>query len=52
MPTRQRQAVLEAKIAKLKAELPNLMVQWTQPDEATTEKTKAAFLRHAEKQKK
>ena len=39
-------------VAKLKAELPNLTVEWTKPDDATTEKTKAAFLRHFEKQKK
>ena len=42
----------EEDVAKLKTELPNLTVQWTQPDEATIEKTKATFLRHAEKQKK
>jgi hypothetical protein len=42
----------EEDVAKLRAELPNLTVQWTQPDEATTEKTKAAFLRHAEKKEK
>ena len=39
-------------VAKLKAELPNLAVEWTKPDDATIEKTKAAFLRHFEKQKK
>ena len=32
-------------VAKLKAELPNLVVEWTKPDDATIEKTKAAFLR-------
>jgi hypothetical protein len=42
----------EEDVNKLKAELPNLVVEWTQPDEATIEKTKATFLRHAEKQKK
>ena len=42
----------EEDVNKLKADLPNLVVEWTQPDEATTEKTKAAFLRHFEKQKK
>lgn len=39
-------------VARLKAALPNLTVEWTKPDEATTEKTKAAFLRHFEKPKK
>ena len=39
-------------VKKLKAELPNLVVEWTQPDEAIIEKTKAAFLKHFEKQKK
>jgi hypothetical protein len=42
----------EEDVKKLKAELPNLTVEWTQPDAATIEKTKAAWLRHAEKQKK
>jgi hypothetical protein len=42
----------EEDIRKLKTELPDLAVDWTQPDEATIEKTKAAFLRHFEKQKK
>jgi hypothetical protein len=42
----------EADIARLKTELPNLLVEWTQPDEATIEKTKATFLRQLEKQKK
>jgi len=41
----------EEDVKKLKAELPNLVVEWTQPDEATTEKTKAAFLKHFEKKK-
>jgi hypothetical protein len=39
-------------IQRLKTEMPELTVDWTQPDEATIEKTKAAFLRHFEKQKK
>ena len=39
-------------VKKLKADLPNLVVEWTQPDAATIEKTKAAYLRHFEKQKK
>jgi len=39
-------------VAKLKAELPNLVVDWTKPDDATVEKTKATFQRHFEKQKK
>jgi hypothetical protein len=39
-------------VARLKAELPNLAVEWTKPDDATVEKTKATFLRHFEKQKK
>jgi hypothetical protein len=39
-------------VARLKAELPNLAVDWTKPDDATVEKTKATFLRHFEKQKK
>jgi len=42
----------EEDVAKLKEELPNLVVEWTQPDEATIEKTKATFLRYFEKQKK
>jgi hypothetical protein len=42
----------EEDIAKLKAELPTLAIQWTQPDDATIEKTKATFLRQSEKQKK
>jgi hypothetical protein len=42
----------EEDIAKLKAELPNLVVEWSLPDEATVEKTKAAFQRHFDKQKK
>jgi hypothetical protein len=42
----------EEDVKKLKAELPALVVEWTQPDEATIEKTKATFLRHFEKQKK
>jgi hypothetical protein len=42
----------EEDVKKLKAELPNLVVDWTQPDEATIEKTKATFLKHFEKQKK
>jgi hypothetical protein len=39
-------------VAKLKSDLPNLVVEWTQPDPATIEKTKAAFQRHFDKQKK
>jgi hypothetical protein len=39
-------------LKKLKAELPNLTVDWTAPDDATVEKTKATFLRHFEKRKK
>jgi len=39
-------------VARLKAELPNLVVEWTKPDEATIEKTKAAFQRYFETQKK
>jgi len=50
--TIQKVIASEEDVAKLKAELPNLTVQWTQPDLATTEKTKAMFLRNAEKQKK
>jgi len=42
----------EEDIATLKAALPNLTIQWTQPDPETTEKTKATFLRNAEKQQK
>lgn len=42
----------EEDVKKLKAELPDLVVEWTQPDEATIEKTKATFRRHFEKQKK
>lgn len=42
----------EEDVAKLKADLPNLVVEWTQPDAATIDKTKATFLRHFEKQKK
>ncbi len=42
----------EEDIAKLKAELPNLAVEWSLPDEATVEKTKASFQRHFDKQKK
>jgi len=42
----------EEDVKKLKADLPNLIVTWTKPDEATTGKTKAAFLRPFEKQKK
>jgi len=39
-------------VARLKAELPSLAVEWTKPDDATIEKTKAAFLRHVDPQKK
>jgi hypothetical protein len=39
-------------VARLKADLPNLTVEWTKPDDATIEKTKATFLRHFEKEKK
>jgi hypothetical protein len=42
----------EEDVQRLKKELPNLIVDWTLPDEATVEKTKATFLRHFEKQKK
>jgi hypothetical protein len=42
----------EEDVKKLRAELPNLVVDWTQPDEATIQKTKAAFLRRFEKHKK
>jgi hypothetical protein len=42
----------EEDVKKLKAELPDLVVEWTQPDEAIIEKTKAAFLKHFEQQKK
>jgi hypothetical protein len=42
----------EEDLKKLNALLPNLVVEWTQPDEATSEKTKADYLRHFEKQKK
>ena len=42
----------EEDVQRLKKELPNLAVDWTLPDEATVEKTKATFLRHFEKQKK
>jgi hypothetical protein len=42
----------EEDIQRLKKELPNLVVEWTLPDEATVEKTKATFNRHFEKQKK
>jgi hypothetical protein len=42
----------EEDIQKLKSELPNLAVEWTEPDPATVEKTKATFLRHFEKEKK
>jgi len=43
---------LEEDVAKLKAAMPTLIVEWTQPDAATIEKTKATFLRQAEKQRK
>ena len=42
----------EEDVKKLKAELPDLVVEWTQPDAATIEKTKAAWLLRFEKQKK
>jgi hypothetical protein len=42
----------EEDVAKLKTELPHLVVEWTQPDVATSEKTKSTFLRYFEKQKK
>lgn len=42
----------EEDVNKLRSELPRLTVEWTQPDEATIEKTKATFLRHFDKQKK
>jgi hypothetical protein len=42
----------EEDVQRLKKELPNLVVDWTLPDEATVEKTKATFLRYFEKQKK
>jgi hypothetical protein len=41
----------EEDVAKLKSDFPNLVVEWTQPDAATIEKTKATFQRHFEKQK-
>lgn len=37
-------------LRKLRTELPNLAVEWSPPDDATIQKTKAAFLRHFEKQ--
>jgi hypothetical protein len=42
----------EADIAKLKADHPTADIQWTQPDEATTAKTKADFQRFWDKQSK
>jgi len=42
----------EEDVNRLKTELPNLVVEWTQPDEATIAKTKAAFQRHFDSQKK
>ena len=42
----------EEDVTKLKALLPGLVVEWTSPDEATTEKTKATFKRFFEKPKK
>jgi hypothetical protein len=42
----------EADIAKLKADHPNADIQWTQPDEAITAKTKEQFQRFWEKQSK
>ena len=42
----------EEDVNKLKAAMPALVVEWTQPDEATTEKTKATFKRFFDKQKK
>jgi hypothetical protein len=42
----------EEDIQKLKTDLPSLVVEWTQPDPAIAEKTKATFLRHFEKEKK
>jgi len=42
----------EEDVQRLKTELPNLVVEWTLPDEATVEKTKATFRRHVEKGKK
>jgi hypothetical protein len=42
----------EEDVNKLKAGLPNLIVEWTQPDEATITRTKAAFQRHFDQQKK
>ena len=42
----------EEDVQRLKTELPNLVVEWTQPDEATIEKTKTTFRRHFEKEKK
>jgi hypothetical protein len=39
-------------LKRLRGEMPNLIVEWTSPDEATTEKTKAIFLREFEKRKK
>ncbi len=42
----------EEDIQRLKKELPALVVDWTLPDEATVEKTKATFKRHFEKKNK
>jgi len=42
----------EEDVNKLKAAMPGLVVEWTQPDEATTEKTKATFKKHFDKAKK
>jgi hypothetical protein len=42
----------EEDVGKLRSELPNLVVEWTLPDPATVEKTKATFQRHFERTKK
>jgi hypothetical protein len=42
----------EEDVNKLKAAMPGLVVEWTQPDEATIEKTKATFKKFFDKQKK
>jgi hypothetical protein len=42
----------EEDVQRLKTEMPNLVVEWTQPDEATITKTKETFRRHFDKEKK
>ncbi len=41
----------EEDVNKLKALMPGLVVEWTLPDEATVEKTKATFKKHFDKKK-